>query len=80
MNVTAHQEKEENQQTKTGKRKEKVKTGDRFKRSCVLPFCGRSGGSIAKKLRGVPGVAETLGKSNSHFDPTQTGSGTAPPH
>ena len=30
-------------------------------------------------VREVPGVAGTLGKANSHFDPTQTGSGTAPP-
>ena len=29
--------------------------------------------------RGVPGVTGTLGKANSHFDPTQTDSGTAPP-
>ena len=29
--------------------------------------------------RGVPGVTGTLGKANSHFDPTQKGSGTAPP-
>ena len=28
---------------------------------------------------GVSGVTGTLGKANSHFDPTQTGSGTAPP-
>ena len=54
MNVTAHQEKEENEETKRGKRgagemKEKKRTGDRFLRCCVLPFCGRSGGSIAKK-------------------------------
>ena len=28
---------------------------------------------------GVPGVTGTLGKANSHFDPTQTGPGTAPP-
>ena len=27
----------------------------------------------------VPGVTGTLGKANSHFDPTQTGPGTAPP-
>ena len=30
-------------------------------------------------IRGVPGVTETLGKANSHFIPTQTGLGTAPP-
>ena len=29
--------------------------------------------------RGVPGVTGTLGKANSHFDPTQTEWGTAPP-
>ena len=26
-------------------------------------------------VRGVPGVTETLGKTNSNFDPTQTGRG-----
>ena len=26
-------------------------------------------------VRGVPGVTGTLGKANSHFDPTQTGRG-----
>ena len=80
MNVTAHQEKKENEETEKGRREEKVKTGDRFCRCCVLPSCSRSGSSIAKKCRGVvPGVTGTLGKANSHFDPTQTGSGTAPP-
>ena len=49
MNVTDHQEKEKNEETKTGKRKEKQKRGDRFQGSGVLPFCGRSGDSIAKK-------------------------------
>ena len=65
-----------------GRRREKEKTGDRFWRSCVLPYCDRSVGSIAKKWRGVPGVTGNLGKANSHFDPTQTStwwSGTAPP-
>ena len=47
MNVAAHQEKEKNKETK-GRRKEE-KTGDRFLGSCVLPFCGRSEGSMAKK-------------------------------
>ena len=79
MSVTAYQEKEKNEETKKGRRKEKEKTGDQFCKSCVLPYCGRSGRSIAKKWRGVPGVSGTLGKANSHFDPTQTGSGTAPP-
>ena len=26
-------------------------------------------------MRGVPGVTGTLGKTNNHFDPTQTGRG-----
>ena len=30
MNVTAHQEKEKNEETKKGRRKEKEKTGNRF--------------------------------------------------
>ena len=30
-------------------------------------------------VRVVPGVTGTLGKTNSHFDPTQTGLGTTPP-
>ena len=30
-------------------------------------------------IREVPGVTGTLGKANSHFNPIQTGSGTAPP-
>ena len=30
-------------------------------------------------VRGVPGVTGTLGKANSHFNPTQTGLGTALP-
>ena len=30
-------------------------------------------------VRGVPGVTGTLRKANSHFNPTQTGLGTAPP-
>ena len=29
-------------------------------------------------VRGVPGVSGTLGKANSHFDPTQTGRGPHP--
>ena len=52
-----------------------MKTDDQFCRYCMLPFCSRSGGSIAKKCRGVPGVAGTLRKANSHFNPTQRGSG-----
>ena len=83
MNVTAHQEKKKNKETKKGKSRagegKEGKQATDFVVCCVLPSCGRSGGSIAKKCRGVPGVTGTLGKANSHFDPTQTRSGTAPP-
>ena len=37
-------------------------------------FWGQLGEKIIC-LRGVPGVTRILGKANSHFDPTQTGSG-----
>ena len=53
INVTSHQQKKKNQETTKGKsragKRKKVKTGDRFCRCCVLPSCGRSGGSTAKK-------------------------------
>ena len=39
-----------------GRRREK--TGDRFLKSYVLPFCGRSGGSTAKNARGNWGLWE----------------------
>ena len=52
MNVTAHQEKEKNEETKKSKRrageKKKRKQATDFKEA-VLPHCGRSEGSIAKK-------------------------------
>ena len=41
MKVTAHQEKKKNEETKEGK----SRAGEKK----MLPFCGRSGGSIAKK-------------------------------
>ena len=36
-------------------------------------------GQHSEKMKEVAGVSGTLGKANSHFHPTQTGSGTAPP-
>ena len=38
-------------------------------------------GQLGEKMvcvKGVSGVTEVLGKAYSHFDPTQTGLGTAP--
>ena len=39
-------------------------------------FAGQHDGKM-DCMRGVPVVTGTLGNANSHFDPTQTGSGTA---
>ena len=72
MNVTAHQEK--NKETKTGKRKQATD----FKELCAAllwSFRGQHG----EKMKGSAWVTWTLGKTNSHFDSTGTGSGTAPP-
>ena len=73
MNVTAHQEKEENEETKKGKR-----GAGENKRPILKKLCA----ALLRSFRGqhsVPGVTGTLGKATSHFDQTQTGSGTAPP-
>ena len=78
MNVAAHQEKE-----KTGKRKagEERRQAD-FKEAVCYPFAIVQGAARQKLVcvRGVPGVTGTLGKANSHFNPIQTGLGTASPH
>ena len=39
----------------------------------------RFGIRTCPKVKGMPVGTETLRKANSHFDPTQTGSGNAPP-
>ena len=76
MNVVAHQDKEKNE--KTGKRKAGE---DRpiLKRLCATTLRSFRGLHDQKMVcvRGVPGVT---GKTNSHFNPTQTELGTAPPH
>ena len=80
MNVAAHQEKEKNK--KTGKRKAGVERRQaNFKKAACHPSAVVQGlqGEKMVCVRKVPGVTGTLGKANSHFDPTQTGSGIAPP-
>ena len=80
MNVAAHQDKEKNE--KTGKRKAgKKRKQTNFKEAACYPSAVVQGAARQKIfcVRGVPGVTGTLGKSNSHFNPTQTGLGTAPP-
>ena len=48
------------------------------------PILKRLRATFLRSFRGLhgekmPGVTETLGNANSHFNPTQTGLGTAPP-
>ena len=84
MNVTAHQEKEKNKHTKTRKRKagEERRQATGFKEAVCCPFAVVQGVARRKNnlCERVPGVTGTLGKANSHFDPNQKGSETAPPH
>ena len=82
MNVTAHQEKGKNAATKTGKRiageERKRKQAADLKNlyaALLRPFRGQHSEKTKESARGN----WTLGKANSHFDPTQTGSGTTPP-
>ena len=50
-----------------------------LKMLCAALLRSFRGQHSEKNEWGVPGVTGTLGKANSHFDPTQTGPGTAPP-
>ena len=80
MNVAAHQEKEKNK--KTGKRKageERRKTDLKKAASCSSAVVQGLHGEKMVCVRRVPGVTGTLGMANSHFNPTRTGLGTAPP-
>ena len=77
MNVAAHQEKEKNE--KAGKRKAGEEREDwpilkRLRATLLRSFRGLHGEKMVC-VNGVPGVTGTLGKANSHFDPTQTGRG-----
>ena len=73
MNGATYQEKEKNE--KTGKRKaEDRPILKRMRATLLRSFRGLHGEKMVC-VRGVPGVTGTLGKANSHFDPTQTGWG-----
>ena len=76
MNVATHQEKEKNE--KMGKRKAGVERRQANLKSLrttpLRSFRGLHGEKMVC-VRRVPGVTGTLGKANSHFDPTQTSRG-----
>ena len=84
MNVTVHQEKEKNEKTKMGKKEAggKRRQATNFQEAACSPSVVVQGAARQKIVcvRGVPGVTGTPVKANSHFDPTETGLGTAPPH
>ena len=71
MNIAAHQDKEKNEKTgkrKAGKDRPILK---RLRATLLRSFRGLHGEKMLC-LRGVPRVTGTLGKTNSHFDATQT--------
>ena len=83
MSVSAHQKKKKKKKNeKTGKRKtgeeRKQTTGFKEAACCPPTFVQGQHGEKMVCLRGVIGQTGTLGKNNSHFDATQTVSGTAP--
>ena len=66
MNVTAHQEKEKNERTRTGKRKagEERKQETDFKEAVCCPSAVVQWAAQRKSECGVSGVTGTLGKAN----------------
>ena len=79
MNVAAHQKKEKNVRRRAREgheRRENSRPISKRLRAALRSFRGVARHKMVC-VRGVPEVSETLGKANSHFDPTQTGSGTA---
>ena len=61
-------------------REERRQTAN-FKEAACCPPAVVHGAARRKMIsvKGVSGVNGTLGKANSHFVPTQAGSGTSPP-
>ena len=82
MNITAHQQKEENEETKKSKREAAAKK-KRNRRLILKKLCAallRSfRGQHSDKIKGSARDNWDPRESNNHFDPTQTGPGTAPP-
>ena len=78
MNIAAYLEKEKNEKTSKRKAEEDRPILKRLRDTFLRLFRGLHGEKTVC-VRGVPGVTGTIGKANSHFNPTQTGLGTAPP-
>ena len=80
MNIAAYQEKEKNEKTSKRKAGEEIRQAD-FKEAACYPSAVVQGlhGEKMVCVRRVHGVTENLGKANSHFNPTQTELGIAPP-
>ena len=74
MNVATHQEKEKNEKTFKGKAGEDRPILKRLRATLLQSFKGLHGEKMIC-VRGVHGVIGTLGKANSHFDPTKTDRG-----
>ena len=74
MNVATHQERDKNEKTVKRKAGEDRPILKRLRATLMRSFRGLHG-EIMICVRGVPRVTGTLGKANSHFDPTQTGRG-----
>ena len=80
MNVAAHQEKEKNEKTDKRKAGEERRQADFKEAACCLSAV------VQRPARRKNGLCEGSArgnldptKANGHFNPTQTGLGTAPP-
>ena len=71
MNIAAHQKKK-NEKMDKRKAGEQRRQTDFIEAACY-PFVVVQGEIVC--VRGVPRLTGTLGKTNSHFNPTQTGLG-----
>ena len=62
-----------------GQEKRKIENKRPILKKLCAALLRSSRGQHSEKMKGSDGVTGILGKANSHFDPTQTGTGTAPP-
>ena len=78
MNVAAHQDQENNEKTGKSKAGEDRPILKRLHATLLRSFRGLHDKKMVC-VRGVLGETGTLRKANSHYNPTRTGLGTAPP-